>query len=776
MQKGNVRIERNADRFVTIKQGNEWFDGQFSESPNKQYLCAFHDGHLQVSGDRKLWINGIICLVDNENFLWSKEIERPMGIAVSDNGIMIVTAGTYREKVTEVKLIPGIDLGGKISIIGKSGNTILEESFASNVYACAISSDGKLAINSTLVPDDSIYCFNIDSRRQEWKYKNHDRHRILGLTFIGDKITVSKNGKFTSADISYELNQNGTLVERYARSLEKIDRAKQLPIEQSIESLVTLLKSKERNEVINSLDQLRTLLYDKKSFTQYLKIAKSLKPLLRKNDIEIFDLVWKVITTMSRKNSNVVDEIVPNLIDRIKKLDKKYHNGFLWYFDTLAGINPIWLEKEIPTISKILETSDSYNEKRFAQSIMEQYDKKTGKIQMNQFPDSKKNIQFSNTKIYRTKTKDHLLSFSGGELVARIGWTKPSKLIRFDRNLNERWKIAIDGRVRAIKSDECGTIAIESTFIKNQSGEPVVDRNSNENHDGSFSSSLYIIDKDGNKVKVLEKINGLIGLIGISCEKVLIWNDISLSINCLARSNGDLLWTKSYADAILSKYNMRVMRYSPQFDQFLTVRMSNNRDKLVIPSIISVLDNHGNVISEFETDGFPSNEQLKELQNKITVGGISISIPFQTHYPIYHAYFTNDGNAILAAYYNGQVACWSIKGNLEWIFDCKNKVKLGLSITSDGLVSALCENGDYYLIENGKEIFHSKFDMDYNLAYHVFSAGEYSVLGYDHKLLFFQRDGKVGELEFEDMIRSVEYESKERMIAVSAQDLSLVQI
>jgi len=776
MQKGNVKIEKTAERFITVIQEKEWFYGQFRESSNKQYLGIFHDGHLEVSDNKESWINGSVCMIENENLLWTKEIERPIDIAVSDNGIMVIVANPYRAKVPDTKPVPGIDLGGEISVIDKVGNTILEESFTSNVYTCAISSDGKLVFSSTLIPDDSIYCFNIDTKQQEWKYKNHDRNRVLGLSFIDNIVKVSKNGKFSSNDISYELNSDGILIEKYARILKNIDEIKKHPIEQAIESLLLLLKSKNRNELLNALVQLRPLLYDKKSPTYYLEVAKCLKPLLDKNDKEIFDLVWKIITTISRKDPHTIDCIASDLINRIKKLNSEYADAYLWYFDALAGINPLWLEKEIPTVIKILENSESHNEKRFAQSIMEQYNKKIGKYQMNQFPDSKKNIQLSITKTYSTKTKDHLLSFSNGELVARIGWTKPSKLIRFDKNLDEKWKIVIDGRVRAIESDEHGTIVTESTFVKNQNAEPTVNSNSDENQDGVMKSSLYIIDNDGNKIKVLERTDGFIGLIGITREKILMWNDVLLSIKCLDRNSGDLLWEKSYQNTINSKYNMRTMNYSPQSDQILTIRTSNKLDKLVIPSIISVLDNYGNIISEFESDGFPSNEQLKELNNTVTAGSISISIPFHTHYPIYHAFFINDSKSILAAYYNGQVACWSIRGNLEWVFDCKNKVKLGLSITSNGLVSALCENGDYYLIENGKEILHSKIDIDYRNSYQVLSAGEYAVLSYDNKLLFFERDGKVGELEFENMIRSIAYDPKEKIMVVSAQNLSVIQM
>lgn len=776
MQKGKVIIEKTTEQSIIIKQGNELNYCQFYESPNKQYVGIFHDGHLEVSDNNESWISGFVGIIENENLLWIKKIERPGSIAVSDNGITVIVDNQYKTKVSETKPVSGIDRGGKINVIDKIGKTVFEESFTSNPYACTISSDGKLIFNSTLIPDDSIYCFNINTKQQEWKYKNHDRNRVLGLSFIDNIIKVSKNGKFSSNDISYELNSNGTLVEKYVKILKNIDEIKNRPIEQAIETLLLLLKSKDGNELLNALVQLRPLLYDKKSSTYYPKVITCLKPLLNKNDKEIFDLIWKIISTISRKNPDTIDCIASNLINRIKKLNSEYTDVYLWYFDALAGINPLWLEKEIPTVMKILENSESHNEKRYAKSIMEQYNKKIGKFQMNQFRDSNKNIQLLIKKTYSTKTKDHLLSFSNGELVARIGWTKPSKLIRFDKNLDEKWQITIDGRIRSIESDEYGTIVAESTFVKNQNGESVVNNDSDENQDGIMKSSLYIIDNDGNKNKILEGVDGYIGLIGITREKILIWNDILLSIKCLDRNNENLLWEKSYQNTINSKYNMRTMDYSSQYDQILTVRTSNKLDKLVIPSVISILDNHGDIISEFESDGFPSSEQLKELNNTVTAGGISISIPFHTHYPIYHAFFINGAKSILAAYYNGQVACWSISGNLEWVFDCKNKVKLGLSITSNGLVSALCENGDYYLIENGKEILHSKIDIDFKNSYQVLSAGEYAILSYDNKLLFFLRDGKVCELEFDNIIRSIAYDSKEKIMAISAQNLSIIQI
>jgi len=158
-------------------------------------------------------------------------------------------------------------------------------------------------------------------------------------------------------------------------------------------------------------------------------------------------------------------------------------------------------------------------------------------------------------------------------------------------------------------------------------------------------------------------------------------------------------------------------------------------------------------------------------------GGISIGVKFSpSYYPIYHALITPDGNHILAAHYNGQVANWSLDGKLEWVFDCKNKVKLGLSISNDGLISALCENGDYFLIEDGREVMHAVLDIDLAKSYQVFSTEKYAGLSYDKKIMLFDREGLVWEKEFQDKVRLVAYNSNQKLLAVSATCIFLTSV
>jgi len=153
--------------------------------------------------------------------------------------------------------------------------------------------------------------------------------------------------------------------------------------------------------------------------------------------------------------------------------------------------------------------------------------------------------------------------------------------------------------------------------------------------------------------------------------------------------------------------------------------------------------------------------------------GIDLGKP---HYPIYHATFTNDGTGIITAHYNGQVAKWSLDGKLKWVFDCKNKVKFGLSITEDDIISAFCENGDYYLIKDGKEVLHAIIDMDWNKSWHVLSAGKFAVLAYDKKVMFFLHDGKSGELEFKDKVRNIAYDEKNQRLVVAAEKITLMNL
>lgn len=660
------------------------------------------------------------------------------------------------------------NLKSEITIIDDEKNSKSKLDFPSLIGAKVLSDDGSKAFIATLFPNNTIYCYDINEDKIIWKYKNHSHKPIQGLNFQNNVISVSTGKTEYTRKEEYELNLDGIIPGDCKNQLDNLAKVKEQSIDKAIPEISEFFNSEHRTVIFKSIIELQSLTYDRKIKKYYPLIVKELPTLLKFDDQEIFELTWKLIRRIIRKDPDSFDGIVPDILLRLKKIDSDDRGHYLYYLEELCSTKTKWIENEISYLNEIIQNSEDTYEIKDAKSILELYNRKTEKIPQYQFPISINKIKFSEPKTYNVKTKDHLLSFSNGEIVSRIGWTKPSKIVRLDSGLNEKWKIAIDGRVRGMDSDEFGTILSESSFIKNE------ELGTKDNESGRFFSSLYTIDTDGRIIWKLEKIDGFVSIIGFTPEKILVWNDFTPSIQCLKRENGEKLWEKSFTDLLNSKYAMKVFHYYEIFDKFLMVRMSNEQKKPVTPSIISVLDGKCNVLNEFEHDVFTTEEEEEE---QIPNEEIVIQIDLGSHYyPIYHAMFSPDGENIITGHYDGQVASWTLDGKLNWVFECKNKVKLGLSITDDGLVSALCENGDYFLIENGKEIMHSILEIDFSSTRDVFSIGKYAALGYDKKIMFFDRSGKVGELEFKDKLRSVTYSQKENLLAVAAGPISVVQI
>ena len=665
-----------------------------------------------------------------------------------------------------------------ITILDDAGNALNQFKTSSLIGTKQISNDRKKVVFSTLIPDNSIYYYDQDKNEIIWKYKNHSHKVVLGIGFMNNLIVVSTGKSMAEKMEEYQLQSDGTLEQKCQNQLDSISRKKKLPFEEAIPEIMRYFNSEYRTVIFRSIIELQSYTYDKKMIKHIPILINEIPTLLKSKDKEVFDLTWRLIRRIILKKPELIDLILSDILSRIKEIKSEYHNPYLHHLEELCQTNHAWIKTEISNVEKIFEESEDEYEKKDAKGILELYNRKTEKIPRYQFPISSHKLELD-FKEYKNKTKDHLISFSENGIVSRIGWTRPSRILRLDSDLKQKWKIEIPGRVRNIKSDSIGSVITESTFTKNEDLGSIFDTDIiNPEQDGRFVSSMYIIDISGKIVRKLENIVDSITVINITSKNILIWTDPGLTIQCLSRSTAEKLWEKSFFSLVHDKYSIRALHHYEDFDKFLVVRILNEQKEPVVPSVISVLDGSGNILSEFEDDGFPSNEQLKEFNP--THGdskGIRIGIELPTpHYPIYHALITPDGNHIIAAHYNGQVASWSIDGRLEWVFACKNKVKLGLSITNDGLISALCENGDYFLIENGKQIMHSVLEIDQSKSYQVFSLEKYSGLSYDKKIMFFDREGLVLEKEFQEKIRLVKYNSDQKLLVISANSIFLAII
>jgi tetratricopeptide (TPR) repeat protein len=310
------------------------------------------------------YVNGKISLKEGNNTLWTREIERPINSAVSDMGRVVLLHSDHPQsssKVSNPKEF--IDLGGIFIVIEKSGEQIFSYNFGSNLQGCAISPDGNLVSVSTLAPDNSVYCFDLQQKRLLWKYKNHARRKVLKLQFRGNKIDVYTGRIQNTPKKEYVLQLDGTLVPKYAKEKDAINMIKKQRPEQKVESLIMLVNSGKRRKVLEGVAQLKSFVKTKGSFSYYKRIVESLSKHIDTKDEELFDAVWYVVSEMVRIQPGVGEQIIPDIISRFKRTSREL--DFLGHLGYLGGINPNWVMNELPLI-KLNVTSGGGDERRNA--------------------------------------------------------------------------------------------------------------------------------------------------------------------------------------------------------------------------------------------------------------------------------------------------------------------------------------------------------------------------------------------------------------------------
>ena len=265
-----------------------------------------------------------------------------------------------------------------MTVIEKTGVEIFCHEFGSNSFACDISSDGQLIVFSTFRPDNTIYCFDmkylgsndlkladsIEPKKGFWKYKNHSRKVVVRLQIIENFIEVFTGYTLSSFEKEYSLYTNGTLLPEYAKELENISKLKKQKPEQKVELLITMINSGERKKLVEGLHQLVRFATTKGSLPYYQNIVEAIQKYIKSNDPEVFDILWKVIIGIIKKQPDLMEPYIPDIIERLKRsgvLDEDY----IFHIGELGGVDPKWILNEIPLIRQKLN-SGKWNERRFA--------------------------------------------------------------------------------------------------------------------------------------------------------------------------------------------------------------------------------------------------------------------------------------------------------------------------------------------------------------------------------------------------------------------------
>jgi DnaJ domain len=188
IEPGKVSLSSlNTHSFVELRYEYGSVFGTLRTSLDRQFSVVFSDGYLDSRSDPPRWISGKVFLIEKDNLLWIKEIERPTNAAVSDNGTVALLYSLYRDSASLLSSKEFFDLGGTLAVIEKSGKTLFTYDFGSNIEGCAITRDGNLVSVGTLYPDNSVYCFYVGEKKElSWKYKGYNRKNAApGLEFRG---------------------------------------------------------------------------------------------------------------------------------------------------------------------------------------------------------------------------------------------------------------------------------------------------------------------------------------------------------------------------------------------------------------------------------------------------------------------------------------------------------------------------------------------------------------------------------------------------------------
>lgn len=338
----------------------------FITSTNNRFSVFYNYDEDKFYSESQKRISGNIYLKEENNLLWIKNFENPINAAVSDNGrvaLLHKRQTDYSKFSSSANPKESIDLGGTLTAFENDGQQIFTYNFDSNLEGCSISSDGKLISVSTLFPDNSIYCFDLQNRNLLWKYKNHSRKVILKLQFNNKNNIVVFTGSNTSTtEKEYVMQLDGNLEPSYAHVVNNLNKIKKQPPEQKVESLIAMVDSGERDKIIEGIALLKTFVTTKGSFPYHSRIIEILSKFIQTEDNGIFDNLWIVLKSILKNQPQIIEPLIPKILLRFKKLGKEDGNT-LRYLGDLGKVNPQWIINEIPLIKQMFVASKDWNER-----------------------------------------------------------------------------------------------------------------------------------------------------------------------------------------------------------------------------------------------------------------------------------------------------------------------------------------------------------------------------------------------------------------------------
>lgn len=203
--------------WVTIEDRKGYFFGQYNISNNKKYLIAYCDAHLEVDKKgQESTISGQVYLIqDQKKILWKKDIGRPIGAFVTNEGICIIIDELAFKK----------ELSSKLYFFNRNGKKLMEYQFNSNIGGQEISRDGKEIIITTCFPENAIYLFDIQKARLIKKVENNTSKRpLVNFRFDEIKKYIVKTEPFNQEQYELQKQKEKQEVEEDKKRIESLKK------------------------------------------------------------------------------------------------------------------------------------------------------------------------------------------------------------------------------------------------------------------------------------------------------------------------------------------------------------------------------------------------------------------------------------------------------------------------------------------------------------------------------------------------------------------------
>jgi hypothetical protein len=352
---------------VEVRQGSHRLLGKIVRSKNTRYAVVMQDGLPIFEREVRKWVPGVVCLIEGNNLVWIIFVEKPINASVSDEGTTAILYTIRRDysKPRSSKPEEGVDLGGTLAVLNKTGEQVLEHKFGSNVHDCTISSDGNLIVLSTLYPDNSTYCFSVSKKEMMWKRKNDYRRGVTGFEFTEKGIEVFSSPTIGVKEKECVLGFDGTLPEQYTKEREKFNGLRKATPEVALDNIISILQSDNKKDIADALLLLESLVSKKKAIPYYPKIIALLRNYLQANH-DALNSLYRIIRTMLKNQPQSIEPIVPDILTIAKQKEDVTGTILLGWVRDFGETNPKWVENEIPIIIEQLKSSKRWNQRRWA--------------------------------------------------------------------------------------------------------------------------------------------------------------------------------------------------------------------------------------------------------------------------------------------------------------------------------------------------------------------------------------------------------------------------